>query len=209
MLLLATQAMPQMREHAHTNLGRLVTPRHFSSVHEHEGLTWAADNDCFKGLDPRAYVRMLDAVVDTPGRCLFVAVPDVVADAHATAALFEVWWRALARRGLPAALVAQDGIEDLQRWLSMAWPRVDALFIGGSTAWKLGASAEALVAEAKRRGKWVHMGRVNSDRRIRYAASIGCDSIDGTKWVRWRDAYLNSGLDLVSREVQLRLPATF
>jgi hypothetical protein len=150
---------------------------------------------------------MLDAVTGTPGRCLFVTVPDVVPNAHATAALFEVWWRALARRGLPAALVAQDGIEHLQRWLSMAWPRVDALFIGGSTAWKLGASAEALVTEAKSRGKWVHMGRVNSDRRVRYAASIGCDSIDGTKWVRWRDAYLNSGLDLVSREVQLRLAA--
>ncbi len=49
------------------------------------------------------------------------------------------------------------------------------------------------------------MGRVNSARRIRYAASIGCDSVDGTKWVRWRDAYLDSGLDLTTEPVQLRL----
>jgi hypothetical protein len=84
----------------------------------------------------------------------------------------------------------------------------DALFIGASTEWKLGPSAEALVAQAKDRGKWVHMGRVNSHRRIRYAASIGCDSVDGTKWVRWRDAYLDSGLKLVGESVQLRLKTT-
>jgi hypothetical protein len=185
-----------------------VTPRHFCSVHEHVGWTWAADNDCFQGLDPRAYLRMLDAVVSAPGRCLFVTVPDVVADAHATARLFEVWWGAPARRGLPVALVAQDGVEHLERWLALAWPRIDALFIGGSTQWKLGGAAEALVREANRRGKWVHMGRVNSARRIRYAASIGCHSVDGTKWVRWRDIYQDAGLHLVGEPVQLRLAQT-
>ncbi|MGO8906753.1 MAG: hypothetical protein ACLQMH_14210 [Solirubrobacteraceae bacterium] len=197
-----------MREHAHPNLGRLVTPRHFCSLNEHAEWPWAADNDCFQALDPDAYSAMLDALVGMPGRCLFVTVPDIVANADATARLFEVWWRALARRGLPSALVAQDGLEHLERWLSMTWPRIDALFIGGSTDWKLGPSAEALVAEAKSRGKWAHMGRVNSARRIRYAASIGCDSVDGTKWVRWRDAYLDSGLDLVGAPVQLRLQST-
>ena len=63
------------------------------------------------------------------------------------------------------------------------------------------------MAEAKRRRKWVHMGRVNSERRIRYAASIGCDSIDGTKWVRWRDIYLNAGLAATAAAPQLRLDA--
>ena len=37
-----------------------------------------------------------------------------------------------------------------------------------------------LVAEAKERGKWAHMGRVNSMRRYDYARGIGCDSADGT-----------------------------
>ncbi len=148
---------------------------------------------------------MLDALVGVPGRCLFVTVPDVVGDARATAHLFEVWWPAVARRGLPAALVAQDGLEHLERWLALAWPRIDALFVGGRTEWKLGAASECLVAEARRRGKWVYMGRVNSARRIRYAASIGCDSVDGTKWVRWRDTYLEHRLHTVAGPVQLRL----
>jgi hypothetical protein len=206
MLLLVTQAMPQMRKHAHPNIGRLVTPRHYCSLHQHAAVTWAADNDCFQAFRPRPYTAMLDRLVGAPGTCLFVTVPDVVGDAHATANLFEIWWRALARRGLPAALVAQDGLEHLPRWLATAWPRIDTLFIGGTTGWKLGPAAAALVRDARRRSKWVHMGRVNSARRIRYAASIGCDSVDGTKWVRWRDAYLDPGLAIVSEPVQLRLP---
>ena len=60
------------------------------------------------------------------------------------------------------------------------WDDFDALFIGGSTSWKLGPGAAAVAYDAKLRGKWVHMGRVNSLRRMRYAESIGCDSADGT-----------------------------
>ena len=46
--------------------------------------------------------------------------------------------------------------------------------------WKLGTAARDLVAEARARRVWVHMGRVNSLKRLRYAAAIGCDSADGT-----------------------------
>lgn len=53
--------------------------------------------------------------------------------------------------------------------------------------WKLGPHARSLVHEAKRRGKWVHFGRVNSGKRFEYARSIGCDSADGT--------YLTAGAD--------------
>ena len=148
---------------------------------------------------------MLDRIALAPQGCLFATVPDVVADATATARQFEVWWRAPSRRGLPAALVAQDGLERLGDWLASAWPRLDALFIGGSTQWKLGPHAERLAAEARDRGKWVHMGRVNSARPMRYAASIGCDSVDGTGWVRWRHATLTRGLREVAMPTQLRL----
>lgn len=48
------------------------------------------------------------------------------------------------------------------------------------TEWKLGKAAAGLVAEAKRRGKLVHMGRVNSFTRLAAALAMGCDSADGT-----------------------------
>lgn len=55
------------------------------------------------------------------------------------------------------------------------------MFIGGSTEWKLSEEAAELGREAKRRGKWLHMGRVNSLTRLRIASHIGCDSVDGSK----------------------------
>lgn len=51
MLLLATQAEPQMIEHAHPSLGRLIQPRHYNALAATiaRGVPWAADNDCYQG----------------------------------------------------------------------------------------------------------------------------------------------------------------
>lgn len=46
--------------------------------------------------------------------------------------------------------------------------------------WKLSPTAMAISSEARRRGKWLHMGRVNSWQRLRWARWMGCDSVDGT-----------------------------
>lgn len=40
--------------------------------------------------------------------------------------------------------------------------------------------AETIARHAKGQGLWVHMGRVNSARRLRIAESWGVDSCDGT-----------------------------
>jgi hypothetical protein len=77
--------------------------------------------------------------------------------------------------GYPAALVFQDGIEILP----IPWDEFDAVFLCGSTTWKLGPAAD-LAAEARGRGIPVHLGRVNSLRRLRHAARIGATSADGT-----------------------------
>jgi hypothetical protein len=60
------------------------------------------------------------------------------------------------------------------------WGEFDVLFLGGTTAWKLGPAARDLTAQAVGRGVPVHMGRVNSRRRLHYAHTIGCSSADGT-----------------------------
>jgi len=46
---------------------------------------------------------------------------------------------------------------------------------------------------------------VNTLRRIAYAASIGCDSIDGTAWVRYRDTHPADGLAACAQGPQLRM----
>ncbi len=169
----------------------MLTPRAANGVEAIRslGLPSAADNACFSGWNERRFVNMLDRIVGVPG-CMWVAAPDVVADAAATLDLFDAWQPRIAARGLPVALVAQDGLEDLD----VPWDRLDALFLGGSTKWKLGEYARRLAHEAKARGKLLHCGRVNSRRRIRYAAVIGCDSVDGSCFSRWPDTKIPRAL---------------
>lgn len=172
-------------------LGRLLTPANRNSV---EGLItcrlpWAADNAAFSNFDEDRYRRMLDRIEGKPG-CLFVVAPDVVADAGATLKLFRKWHTALAEKHFPVAFVAQDG----QAKRQVPWDDIAALFVGGTTAWKLGEAAKALAKEAKARGKWLHMGRVNSRKRITLAASSGCDSVDGSGFSRWPDRRIPLGL---------------
>ena len=78
--------------------------------------------------------------------------------------------------GYRAALVLQDGATPE----TVPWREIDAVFTGGSTAWKLSEDAYRLIAEAKHRELWAHMGRVNSLRRLRAADVAGYDSADGT-----------------------------
>jgi hypothetical protein len=201
-LIMVTSAQPSLETHEldgaiHPNLGRLIQPRHTSSIERtHEtGMPWAADNDCFQGLNEKKYVAMLDRITPVAESCLFVTVPDVVGDALTTAKMFETWAEALKRRGLPAALVAQDGLEDMAGWLGRTWHRIDALFIGGSTEWKESATAIAFADEARARGKWVHWGRVNTKRRFDLVVADHGDSFDGSKFARFRKTYLDVGLE--------------
>jgi hypothetical protein len=212
LILLATQAEPQMREYAHRNLGRLVQPRHYARIADtaERGVPWAADNDAFGGWDEakdRAFERMLDAIAGIPG-CLFVTSPDVVGEAGLTDLLFEEWAPQIAARGLPVAYVLQeDGLEYEPR--GIPWGSIAALFVGCALAeTKFSPRVAELCAEAKRRGKWVHAGRVNTARRARHFAACGVDSFDGTKWVRWRRTYMKEGLELAAAPIQPALMTT-
>lgn len=147
---------------------------------------WAADNGCFAAgdsFDLEAYLGWLDRVPgELRSRCLFAVAPDVLGDPVAT------WRRAgpilprIRALGYRAALVAQDGLTPART----PWTELDVLFIGGlktprsADEWKTSPAAAALVAEARLRGKWAHMGRVNGHRRLLTAALMGCGSVDGT-----------------------------
>lgn len=142
------------------------------------GQPWAADNGRFSAPQTYTDARYLGWLARRPYQdaCLFATAPDVVGDAVATLALSVPMFGPIRALGYRVAFVAQDGLENLP----VPWDDFDALFIGGSTAWKLSEAAHELAAEAKRRGKWLHMGRVNSLRRVRIAQAMGCDSVDGT-----------------------------
>lgn len=146
---------------------------------------FAIDNGAFSSFDPDNFMGLLSREWYRRKLCRFVAVPDVVGDARRTLEVFERWHPKLS--GWPIALVCQDGQENL----SIPWGCIEAVFIGGSTQWKLGQHAAACVKAAKALGKWVHAGRVNSPARFEYFEKLGADSIDGTglsrfSWMRER-----------------------
>lgn len=141
--------------------------------------TWAADTGCFTQPhrhDNDRYLAWLSNKRKSSGPCLFATAPDVVADAEATLERSLPMLGRIREVGVPAALVAQDGMTPGQ----IPWDEIDVLFIGGTTEWKLGPASAAVTREAVRRGKWVHMGRVNSLKRLRIAQGMGCRSADGT-----------------------------
>lgn len=162
---------------AHEDVGWLMTPYNgwlpSSSVRP-----FAADNGCYTqgplqvGTAP---YRRLQAKLSRRTGCLFLPANDIVCDWRATLDAFHDGGEALVRGlGVPVAIVLQDGA----RVCDVPWSRIDAVFVGGSTEFKL--SSGLLIRAAKRRGLWVHVGRVNTWTRISWAEQTGADSVDGT-----------------------------
>lgn len=169
-------------------------------------VVWCMDNGCFsptrakKGIpwDEQKWWKCVLKHSPHADRCVFATAPDVlywindgpVGDAEATLVKARPWFPRIRELGYPAALVAQDGlvVDDVP------WDEFDVLFIGGSDDYKIGAKrlrmdgtpkgyvpCEEVVAEARRRDVWVHLGRVNSRMRYRFAKHyLKVQSVDGT-----------------------------
>ena len=164
---------------ARPDIGVLLSPGSSKPVLVERAGLWAADNGCFSQGDSfnlDLYLGWLWRMRPMRGSCLFATAPDVVGNAIATWDRSRAVLPEIRRMGYPAALVAQDGFEDMKP----AWDSFDTLFVGGTTAWKLSETAVEIVGQARQEGKTIHMGRVNSRRRLKIAQIIGCDSVDGT-----------------------------
>lgn len=173
-----TYSLLAMIQEAPQHWGFLVRPDNLVRLPDTQGeppLCWAADNGAFTHFDPDLFRLMLERLRGLSG-CLFIACPDVVADARATCQRFAEWSDEVRQTGQPVAFVGQDGAEEME----IPWDDLDAWFIGGSTEWKLSAASCRLAHQAKERGKWLHMGRVNTRRRLLFAFDLGCDSVDGS-----------------------------
>lgn len=159
------------------HLGYIDTPKQGNT--RPAGVLWCADNGSY-GKGWPGYERWfawLEKHAADADQCLFATAPDVVANHFATEDRSRPWLQRIRDLGYQVAFVAQNYME-MSTW--DLWDEIDCLFIGGDTAWKLSDHAANLAAVAASLGKWVHMGRVNSEKRYRYAEAIGCHSVDGT-----------------------------
>lgn len=159
----------------------LVSP---TGDHRHEGFRYALDNGAWtafqKGV-PFDEALFLRAVERLGQYADWIVLPDRVGDALGTLELAERWWPRLRGAGL-LLLALQDGVEEAAV-LDVLRPGM-GLFIGGSTAYKE-QSARGWGRFARAHSLYLHMGRVNTVRRVSVAAEAGCHSIDGTSATRF------------------------
>ncbi|WP_460443553.1 hypothetical protein [Amycolatopsis stemonae] len=176
------------------DLGQMCTPAEGRTPLP--GVEWGADTGCFsaKGYPgDEKWIAWLEKLVPWQDHCLFAAAPDRFDPALGNdmgAASLErsrQWLPIIRSLGYPAALVAQDGLTVGD----VPWDEIDALFVGGTTEWKLSRSAQRLEVAAKERGKHLHVGRVNSARRWQITELFGCDTADGTFLAYGPDQNLN------------------
>lgn len=157
-------------------VGELITPL---TGRTRKSDLFAIDNGAYSSFDAKRFIAILDRESEAKDKCLFVACPDVVGSARRTLEVFNGWYADLF--GWKIALVAQDGQEDLP----IPWSLIHAIFIGGTTEFKMSNKAAACIKAAKCLGKWVHVGRINTPARWEYFESLGVDSCDGTGLSRY------------------------
>jgi hypothetical protein len=151
-----------------------------------EGFRFAIDNGCWPAYtrnmpwDDKPFSRLFEI---HGGAADFTVLPDIVAGGYRSLELSLKWFPRLGYcRHL--LLPVQDGMELRQVGIVLEEHLKIGIFLGGSTEWKLrtmygwGMLAAAL-------GRWYHVGRVNSARRIRLAAEAGASSFDGTSATRY------------------------
>lgn len=144
--------------------GYIIGPRSFGPRQViKDGAVWAMDNDCFnRPFDEAPWLAVLREHQPFQKGCLFVATPDRYGDSRTTLQLLTQYAPTIKELGYRVALVTQDGLSPI----AVPWNTIDALFIGGSNQHKLGTEAGQLIAEGLKQGKWIHIGRVNSARRL-------------------------------------------
>lgn len=159
---------------------QLCTPASNRSLQREAG-RFCVDNGAFANFDGDAFMRLLNKLEPSRAACRFIAVPDVVGSARRTIEAFERWAPRLKSKRWPLAFVCQDGQEDAP----IPWDDIAAVFIGGSTKWKLSESAGAIIKASRVMNCWCHVGRVNTPGRLEFFEASGADSCDGTGLARY------------------------
>lgn len=174
---------------------------------------WACDNGCFSNhgtFDEQSWLDRLRWIYENIDgaweSCLFAVAPDVFrpdimqGDPYATIQRSLPVFPRIRDIGVPAALVFQDGIENMNHD-AIPWNDFDVAFIGGGDAFKLGYPTDwtpgnttiyysrscprvrrfmELMHRCHCEGKPIHVGRVNTKIRLAYSILIGAASADGT-----------------------------
>lgn len=159
----------------------ILTP----DINQDHGMRYAIDNGAYgcylrqQPFDAPRFRRLLHS----KGRGAdWVVIPDIVAAGHESLR-FSLEWLPECQRWCKLSLLAvQDGMtpDDIINYIG---PDI-GIFVGGTTEWKL-ETMPLWGDVASLFGCYLHVGRVNTRRRINYCESIGADSFDGTSVTKY------------------------
>ena len=182
---------------------QLRTP--LTQYKKHDDLQWVLDNGCFSNFKVKIWVKMVDDAIHD-SNCLWFTMPDIVGNHEKTLQLFHDWKNRFAKiypkKIKKFAFVLQDGCTID----SIPWYDIKCVFLGGPTKFKYSRIAYEILEEARKRNKWVHIGRVNTKGRIVYFYDIA-NSIDGTGLSKYSHMYEEAirAIDHLYNTTQYRL----
>jgi hypothetical protein len=152
-----------------------------------EGFKYALDNGAWwafnKGVpfDATAFLAAFDKL---GGGADFVVLPDIVAGGVRSLEFSLEWKRRLWQK-CPFYLAVQDGMSTTTVAPHIGWGTgIYGIFVGGTTEWKERTMQDwgKLTQEKNCR---LHVGRVNSARRIHLCEAAGANSFDGSSVSRY------------------------
>lgn len=183
--------------------GLILSPVHrFSRSKSWDEWEYGLDNGAWTAFQKKEewseepFVRLVEQYAPC---ARFVVAPDIVAGGMDSLRRSEAWLPRLDAARIVLVPV-QDGMEprDVRSMLSN---RV-GIFMGGSTEWKWQRLAD-FAQLAREIGCYLHVGRVNTVRRIRYCTAVGAHSFDGTSATMY--AVTLPKLDAARRQMALGL----
>jgi hypothetical protein len=147
-----------------------------------EGFPYALDNGawhCFQHQLPFDEAAFLAAYRKLGMGADFCVLPDIVAGGQRSLEFSLSWFPRLG--DCPNYLAVQDGMEPND---ILPIRKIDGLFVGGTSKWKE-LTMPMWGSVARLMGIKLHIGRVNSARRIHLCAAAGADSFDGSSVSRF------------------------
>jgi hypothetical protein len=150
----------------------------------HYGFPYALDNGAWwaycnkQPFDTTAFLRAYERLA---GNADFVVLPDIVAGGNASLA-FSMAWRDRLPYRCPQLLAVQNGMTANQIG-PLVGPNL-GIFLGGTTDWKM-KTMKQWGEVARSQSAYLHIGRVNSARRIALCAAYGAQSFDGSSASRY------------------------
>ena len=171
-------------------------------------LPYSLDNGAYSAFlaktewQPDAWIKLLEWAKLSGRDPLWTLVPDVVGDRLGTLRAWEKWAPVTASYGWPLAFAVQDGMVP-----SDVPAEASVIFVGGSTAWKW-----RTVSMWCENFPSVHVGRVNTYRRLWQCHDAGAKFCDGTGWMRGDQKQLRGLMTYLAessgerrRSVQMRI----